>query len=174
MEPASQTVLSSADPSSFKNGIRRLASGVTVVTTEYGGQRHGLVITGLSSVSTDPPTLMICINKAASSHDAIAASSRFCVNVLRSGDSDLAMRFSSPKRRAERFEGRAWEPMSTGAPALVGCLVSFDCRVTRALDAETHTVFFANVVDIRVWGDARDPLLYWDGAFRSPALQHAT
>jgi len=157
------------DPQSYKQGMRRLASGVTIVTTQFEGQSFGLLSTGVSSVSMNPPVLLVCVNRLASSHDPIAHSGRFCVNVLRQSDRDLANRFSSSSHRASRFIDRQWQALVTGAPGLVGCLASFDCVVTRALSAETHTVFFGDVAEVRLWSDTIDPLLYWDGTFHASA-----
>ena len=88
------------------------------------------------------------------------------MNVLPQGDQELAVRFGSSQARAGRFAGREWQRLATGAPALVGCLASFDCIVTRALAAETHTVFFGSVTEVRLWTETIDPLLYWDGSYR--------
>jgi len=158
---------SNASAADYKQGMRRFASGVTIVATEHAGQRFGLVSTGVSSVSADPPVLLICVNRSASSHDPIARAGRFSVNVLRNGDEDLARRFSSPEHRATRFIDRRWERLATGAPALVDCLVSFDCFVNRALAADTHTVFFGRVAEVRVWDATLNPLLYWNGEYRA-------
>jgi flavin reductase len=156
-----------ADPGLYKQGMRRLATGVSIVATEYQNERFGLLSTSVTSVSVDPPVLLACIGRSASSHDPIARSGCFCVNVLGQGDEELAGRFSSPKYRNSRFDGREWTILGTRAPALVGCLASFDCVVSRAVDAETHTVFFGSVAQIRLWSGSLDPLLYWDGSYAS-------
>jgi flavin reductase len=158
-----------ADPGLYKQGMRRLAAGVSIVATEYQGERFGLLSTSVTSLSADPPALLVCIGRSASSHDPIAHSGRFCVNVLQQGDEELAGRFSSPKFRDIRFDGREWTILATRAPALVGCLASFDCIVSRAITAETHTVFFGSVAEIRLWSGSIDPLLYWDGSYRTQA-----
>jgi len=159
-----------ADPASYKQGMRRLASGVTVIATEHKSERFGLLSTGVASVSADPPVLLACISRSASSHDPIAHSGRFCVNILPQGDEELAGRFGSSRVREGRFADRDWQPLATGAPALVGCLASFDCIVTRALAAETHTVFFGSVAEVRLWSETIDPLLYWDGCYRAASV----
>ena len=168
-KPRMDLVTIAADSGLYKQGMRRLASGVTVIATEHRGERSGLLSTGVASVSAEPPVLLACINRSASSHDPIAHSGRFCVNVLQQGDEELAGRFSSSRYREGRFAGREWRRLATGAPALVGCLASFDCVVTRALTAETHTVFFGSVVDVRLWSEVIEPLLYWDGSYRTSA-----
>jgi len=168
-KPRMGLVTIAADSGLYKQGMRRLASGVTVIATEYRGERSGLLSTGVASVSADPPVLLACINRSASSQDPIAHSGRFCVNLLQQDDEELAGRFSSSRYREGRFAGREWRRLATGAPALVGCLASFDCVVTRALTAETHTVFFGSVVDVRLWSEVIEPLLYWDGSYRTCA-----
>jgi flavin reductase len=159
--------MSEAHAARFLLGMRRLASGVVIVATEHDGERSGLVMTGITSVTAEPPVLLICVNRSASSHDPIARSQRFCVNILRESDTEVAGRFTSPQMRNERFSAREWQPLITGAPALVGCLASLDCEVANTLAAATHTVFFGSVVDVRLWGDDVVPLLYWDGAYRT-------
>jgi flavin reductase len=151
----------------YKQGMRRLASGVTVVTTTHEGGRFGLVSTAINSISTEPPILLVSVNQAGSAHDPIRASKAFCVNVLREDDTELAGRFSSSKLRETRFLDRDWHALQTGAPALAGCLASFDCEVLREVEIATHTLFFGQVVETRLWTDEIDPLLYWNGSYRA-------
>lgn len=155
-----------AEAAHYKQGMRRLASGVVIVTTLHDGQRSGLAMTGVTSVSAEPPVLLICVNRSASSHDLISRSKRFCVNVLHESDTEVAARFATSHLRETRFSDREWVPLATGAPALTGCLASFDCAVENALAAATHTVFFGSVLDVRLWAEDVNPLLYWDGAYR--------
>jgi flavin reductase len=172
--PGASPATIAADPGLYKQGMRRLAAGVSIVATEHQGERFGLLSTSVTSVSADPPVLLVCIGRSASSHDPIAHSGRFCVNVLQQGDEELAGRLSSPKSRDSRFNGREWTILATRAPALVGCLASFDCIVSRAITAETHTVFFGSVAAIRLWSGPIDPLLYWDGSYRAQAAPSLT
>jgi flavin reductase len=153
----------------YKGGMRRLASGVSIVTTELEGVRHGMAATSVTSVSADPPTLLVCIARSASSHGAIRDAGRFCVNVLGEADRDVADRFATEKDRAARFAGRPWTSLITGAPALPGCLASFDCVISQELGAASHTVFFGRVIETRLWSASVSPLLFWDGAFREAA-----
>ena len=171
--PSLDTPAIAAEPGLYKRGMRRLAAGVAVIATEYQGERFGLLSTSVASVSAEPPVLLACIGRTASSHDPILHSSCFCVNLLQRGDEEIAGRFSSSKHRESRFLGSEWTALATRAPALVGCLASFDCVVTRSIAAETHTVFFGSVVDVRLWSDSVEPLLYWDGSYRAPARADA-
>lgn len=153
----------------FVEGMRRLAAGVSVVATEFEGDRYGLASTAVTSVSADPPTLLISVNFKASAHEAIKRAGCFTVNVLDEEDEEVAHLFGSKQERERRFLTRQWSPMATGAPALDGALAVFDCVVRETAVISTHTIFFGRVVDVRFRGDDRRPLLYWDRAYRKCA-----
>jgi flavin reductase len=155
------------DSALFKSGMRRLASGVSVITAEYLGQRGGLIATSVSSVSMAPPTLLVCVNETASSHDLIKGAGAFCVNVLGREAHEVAARFSTPAHRATRFETGSWTTLETGAPALAGSLASFDCRVSGEAKYGTHTIFFGEICVVKLWTENYDPLLYFDGGYRT-------
>jgi flavin reductase len=150
----------------FKRGMRRLAAGVSVITTEHDGDRYGLVATSVTSVSADPPSILICVNRTATSHDPIAKAAVFCVNILGEGDDGIAKRFAMPHYRDIRFSHRQWRALTTGAPALVGCLASLDCRIVKAVPVATHTIFVAEVVAAELWHKDIVPLIYVDGQFK--------
>lgn len=155
------------DSAIFKQGMRRLAAGVSIIATEFEGVRHGLVATAVSSVSADPPTLLVCVSQTASAHDVISRAGRFSVNVLRAQDRALAEKFSDPALRARRFEFGQWTARHTGAPLLATALAGFDCLIAEEARVASHTVFFGRVVGVHVLDDAVDPLLFWNGAYRS-------
>jgi flavin reductase len=160
------------DGALFKRGMRRLAAGVSIVTTIEGETPHGLVATSVSSVCVEPePSLLVCVNRDASSHDAIDRAKVFCANVLSSGDIELAQRFSKPEFRTTRFEHCPWVPLVTGAPALPSALASFDCEITHVIPVHSHTIFVGAVRDLRLWQSDVDALLYIDGQYhvRSPS-----
>lgn len=159
------------DPSAFKGGMRRLASGVSVVTTLGQFGPVGLLSTSVTSVSADPPALLVCINKSTSSHDAFVASKLFCVNVLENADQMVATRSGSPDFRQTRFQDRDWRKMATGAPALVGCSVSFDCELIAQIEVATHTIFLGQVMAVETWAEGSSPLLYWNGEYHNNASQ---
>lgn len=161
------------DPVQFKLGMRRLAAGVSVITTIEEGIPHGFVATAVTSVAAEPaPTLLICVNRTVSCHDVIDRSGVFCVNLLAEPDVGIARLFSSSQHRHRRFSDCAWRPIATGAPALSAAIASFDCRVVQALAVHSHTVFLATVVDLALRDDGACPLLYADGRFA--ALRSAT
>jgi flavin reductase len=159
------------DGALFKRGMRRLAAGVSIVTTIDGDTPHGLVATSVSSVCAEPePSLLICINRDSSSHDVIDRAKVFCVNILSANHIELAQRFSLPEFRGRRFEHCSWKPLVTGAPALSSALASFDCEITHVMPVHSHTIFVGAVRDLKLWQGEIDALLYLDGQYqvRSP------
>ncbi len=161
------------DIDQFKSGMRRLASGVSLITTVADGKRHGLVATAVSSVTAEPPSLLVCVNKTASAHAHISSAGIFCVNVLSDAHEAVAARFSSSVDRDKRFAHDDWQSIVTGAPALVGSLVSFDCEVRTVVAYQSHTIFLAEIVGAEFWSDDINPLVYLDGKyhFLAPAKQ---
>ncbi len=153
------------DADLFKRGMRRLAAGVSLITTYEHGERHGMAATSVCSVSADPPTLLVCVNRTATSHAVIGRAGFFCVNLLAEKDDELARRFSTPADRESRFSGREWTTLVTEAPALVGSLASFDCEVIESVDVDSHTVFIGRVKAIELWHNDIVPLVYLDGRF---------
>ncbi len=154
------------DVNQFKLGMRRLASGVSLITTVAEGKRHGLVATAVSSVTGEPPSLLVCVNKNASAHDHIARSGIYCVNILSEAAQSIAANFSSAIDRDKRFDTGSWRILKTGAPALMGSLVSFDCEVRQAMPYKSHTIFIAEIVATEIWESDSSPLLYLDGRYR--------
>ncbi|MDB5557865.1 MAG: flavin reductase domain protein FMN-binding protein [Enterovirga sp.] len=153
------------DSALFKRGMRRLAAGVSLVTTIDGDEPHGLLATSVSSVSADPvPSLLVCVNRSASAHDRIQKASVFCVNLLGEDEMHLAERFMSADK-ASRFAGSCWTVLETGAPAVEGALASFDCEVLKAVEVGSHTLFIGAVKVARLWDEEISPLLYLDGRF---------
>jgi flavin reductase (DIM6/NTAB) family NADH-FMN oxidoreductase RutF len=154
------------NPEQFKQGMRRLAAGVTIVTTEHEGERSGLTATAVTSLSAEPPQLLVCVNRTAAAHDLIVRGGRMAVNVLCHKHQRLATRFAGLNGvfGQDRFDVGSWVRLKTGAPVLEDALAVFDCRVVERIEASTHTVFFCRVVDIRIRSKGK-PLIYSSGAF---------
>jgi flavin reductase len=162
------------DGALFKRGMRRLAAGVSIVTSIEQDTPYGLVATSVSSVCAEPePSLLVCVNRDSSGHDVIHRARVFCANVLSSGDIELAQRFSSKDSRASRFEQCPWVPLVTGAPALPSALASFDCEITHVIPVHSHTIFVGAVRDLKLWRSEIDALLYIDGQYLTGASSAA-
>lgn len=152
------------DPEHFKAGMRALAGAVNIITSMNAGHRYGMTATAVCSATADPPTVLACINKLATTHGAVAKSQAFCVNVLRSEDWELSTSFSGAQSGEARFKSRDWTRLATGSPVLIDALVCFDCRVVKSLAHGTHTIFLGQVEQVLL-GNKGKPLLYSEGQY---------
>ena len=152
------------DVEQFKTGMRSLAGAVNIITTLHASHRYGMTATAVCSATADPPTVLVCVNKLAATHNALAKSKVFCVNVLRFEDWELSTSFSGAHAGEGRFKSRDWTRLATGSPVLLDALVSFDCRVVRQLAHGTHTIFLGEVDQVLIGKKGR-PLLYSEGQY---------
>ena len=152
------------DAEQFKVGMRTLAGAVNIITSLNGGHRYGMTATAVCSATADPPTVLACINKLATTHGAVAKSKAFCVNVLRAEDWELSTTFSGAQSGEARFKSRDWTRLATGSPVLIDALVSFDCRVVKSLAHGSYTIFLGQVEQV-LMGKKGKPLLYSEGQY---------
>jgi hydroxymethylglutaryl-CoA lyase len=153
-------------PQAFKQSLAQWASGVTVVTTVFGGQRLGLTVSSFTSVSLNPPLVSVCIDNKLYTRTAIEHSGVFAVNVLDMHQLDFGLIFAGLKPDVEdRFAGIETTTAVTGSPLLPGVLAWLDCRVWRAYDGGDHTIFVGEVVATDASG-ADTPLIYHNRLWR--------
>ena len=149
----------------FKQSMRLLAGGVCIVATKRGSERHGLTMTAVCSLTTEPPSLIACVNRDAGAYETISATRRISVNVLSGSHVDLAKLFSSSKvRGAERFDHDRWLDMASGVPALVDALAVLDCEVIQETSMGQHSVFFCEIKAARLQPEKR-PLIHFNREF---------
>jgi flavin reductase (DIM6/NTAB) family NADH-FMN oxidoreductase RutF len=146
----------------FKLAMSHFASGVTVVTTEHEGRLYGLTVASFASLSLHPPLVLVCIEKNVKSHDAIAASGKFAVNILETAQGDLSNRFAS--RLDDKFAGVAVHHGTLGLPLLDGALTTIECRLHAQLPGGDHSIFIGEVADAQTREGV--PLLYFRSAYR--------
>jgi flavin reductase (DIM6/NTAB) family NADH-FMN oxidoreductase RutF len=147
-------------PESLRVAMRLWTTGVTIVTTHFEGQLAGMTVSSFTSVSLEPPTVLVCLNKSAYAHNLVQQSGVYAISLLGKGQSALSNRFAGlDPTVSDRFEGVAYTTAKTGAPLLAGAIAHFDCVVRSTHDTLTHTIFVAEVV--AVWS-APDgvPLVY--------------
>jgi flavin reductase (DIM6/NTAB) family NADH-FMN oxidoreductase RutF len=156
------------DRALFKSVLRRWASGVTVVTTCAGERALGMTVSAFSSVSLDPPLVLVCADRAAHTNALIAESGVFAVNILAEGQEDLSTRFSTEGNEDVRFEGLACRRAGTGSPWLPGAAALLDCRVAATHPAGDHVIYIGEVLDAEL-AEGVEPLLYYDAAYRGLA-----
>jgi len=154
------------DADLFKNALRRWASGVTVVTSKNGDHVHGMTVSAFSSVSADPPLVMICANRNSLTHEVIAAGMVFAVNILAADQEDVSNRFASSKTESTRFDEVKWHHGETGAPVLDEALACLECTVRSAHAEGSHTIFVGQVEAVH-FREGVGPLVYYDAAYRT-------
>lgn len=158
--------LPSVPAAEYIQAISQHVSSVCVITTELGGERYGLTATAVSSVTAEPPRLLVCVNKNGLTHEKILAAGRFCVNVLTEDQDMVAMVFAGMGGKdADRFETGEWVRLETGAPALLDAAAVFDCQLGHVVDQSSHSVLFGDVV-ATTCNTGRDTLLYGARRFR--------
>jgi len=151
------------DADTFRSVLGRFASGVTVVTTRDGDDRdHGMTVSAFCSVSLAPPLVLICVDHAASSHDALLAATHFAVNVLAAHQEPVSRRFAGVDEH-QRFDGIGYSRGITGAALLDEALAHIECRRHAHHDAGDHTVVIGEV-EVAV-AHADSPLLYYRGGY---------
>jgi flavin reductase (DIM6/NTAB) family NADH-FMN oxidoreductase RutF len=142
-------------------------SAVCVITSAQHGKRVGLTATAMSSVSAEPPRLLVCVNKTGTSHEMIVSSGIFCVNILAEAQDKVAKAFAGMMGRDfDRFSVGAWDEMMTGAPALKNATAVFDCNINQVIDQSTHSIIIGDVVAAR-HVKQQDNLLYGAKRFRA-------
>lgn len=155
----------------FRDAMARLGAAVSVVTTDGPGGRRGFTASAVCSVTDTPPTLLVCVNRQNDSYTALKTNGVLCVNTLASGQQEISSVFAGVTGVAneDRFEVGTWYALETGAPALQGAVVAFDCRVAQATDIGTHSVLFCEVVAIRE-GSVHDGLIYFGRGYHPVGL----
>ena len=146
-----------------KLALRRLASAVAVVSCRYGQTRHAMTATAVNAMSMDPPSMIVCVNRATPFHGAISAATRFAINILHRNQIEISMGCGGKTRGDDRFGQGAWGeeaevPILTDAQA---CVV---CTKEAKFDYGSHTIFIGRVTSVGIYGEV-DPLIYVDGRY---------
>lgn len=147
----------------FRQAMRRVASTVNVITICVDGTPMGITATAMSSLALDPPSLLVCINQAASMHGSIKDVSHFGVNVLHRDQEELAHMFADRSKTALRF-ATGWELHSNRPPRLADAQASLLCRRIDHHQFGTHSIFIG-VVEEALVRDEVNPLVYLDGRY---------
>lgn len=161
MTVAASTTPHVVDQKAFRDVVGRFTSGVTVITTSVDGRPHGTTASAMSSLSMDPPMLLVCLNKTSETGAAVLKAQSFAVNILADAQEHLAGKFAV--KGADKFSGVATHTGVTGSPLLDGNLATIECRTVETVTGGTHTVFLAEVLT----AEARElaPLTYFRGRF---------
>jgi len=150
----------------FRGAMRHLAGGVSVITAGRGKDMTGMTVTSVSSLSVDPPTLIVSINRGSSSWPILKRLGVFGVNILTADQLDIAERFTGKDglKGADRFTGAEWMTRVSGVPLLVGALAAVDCEVEEIVERHSHAIVIGRVLDMQN-STRTAALAYWQGQY---------
>jgi flavin reductase (DIM6/NTAB) family NADH-FMN oxidoreductase RutF len=146
----------------FRGALSRWASGVTVVTAAGSLGPVGLTASAFSSLSLDPPLILVCVGKDGASHDPVVGAEGFAVHLLSEDQERLSNRFA--RAGQDKFSDATWEPGPFGAPLLEGALARLVCQRDAVVDGGDHSILIGRVIEVEFSGGR--PLLYWMGGYR--------
>lgn len=149
------------DEAVFRDVVGHFASGVTVITTADGEQLFGTTVSAVSSLSSDPPMMLICLNRSSVTHDAVRKTGRYAINILSAAQGEIARVFA--RKGDDKFAGIGHTVTEHGLPLLNDTLASIECVVDETATGGTHTIFLGRVVSATARGG--EPLAYYRGSF---------
>ncbi|MPZ14561.1 MAG: flavin reductase [Chloroflexi bacterium] len=150
----------------FRRTMGYFATGVTVVTTAHNATVRGMTANSVASVSLDPLSVLVCVNREAITHRILSAGGVFCVNILSDKLEALARACARPDSPEAELTGVPFHPGESGAPVLDDALAYIDCRVGKTAEFGTHTVFFGEAVDVGTREGL--PLFFYRGQYGKP------
>ena len=151
----------------FREAVGHFTTGVSVVTTAHGGVRFGVTASAVSSLSLEPPMLLVCLNRRLATRDALVAARHFAVNILAEDQEGLSRLFASPERSSglQAIHSLGGGYGSTGAPLAAGALAVIECELDEIYAGGDHDLFMGRVVAIRMGDTRRGPLVYHEGGY---------
>lgn len=158
--------MSTIDPDSFRRACAKFATGITVVTvTDPQGTPYGFTANSFTSVSLDPPLVLVCLSFRSTLISHFTPGVRFAVNILRENQRDLSVRFAT--RQEDRFAGVPWRRSEAGVPLIESSLAHFQCDLRQIIEAGDHAVFLGEVFQAS-FSDG-DPLIYFNSKYAALA-----
>ncbi|MEM5582295.1 MULTISPECIES: flavin reductase [unclassified Roseibium] len=156
------------DTRGFREAMSRIAAAVHVVTTDGPGGRLGATVSAACSVSDNPPSILICLNRDTRIHHAVLKNRCFCLNTLSDDHEEISDVFAGRNSldMPERFAKGAWTNLATGCPALDSARLSVDCEVYSVTEMGTHSIIVGTVADLRMTDPAKS-LLYVRRGYKS-------
>lgn len=145
----------------MKQVNRQFVTGVTVVTAMDGQTPRGLAVNAFSSISLDPATVMVCVQRTSSTHDCLFRADHLAINILSTDQLDVVGTFAS--KATDKFEKVEWESGPFGSPLIARSSAQMEVEIRERLQASSHTVFICRVVHAAV--AERPPMVYSAGKF---------
>lgn len=145
----------------MKQVNRQFVTGVTVVTAMDGDTPRGLAVNAFSSISLDPATVMVCVQRTSSTHDCLFRADHLAINILSTDQLDVVGTFAT--KSDDKFRDLEWHSGPCGSPLIARSSARMEVEIRERLQASTHTVFICRVVHAAV--EERDPMVYSAGKF---------
>ncbi len=167
IETAGAGPLKTVEAALFREAMARLGAAVHVVTTAGPGGKTGFTATAIISVSDQPATLLVCLNRQSQVMPVLQQNNVLCVNTLGAGEAEIADIFAGRTGifMEERFKHGQWTTLKTGSPVLASAVIAFDCRIFEVKAIASHDVYFCAVEAIRQ-GPAGPVLVYHERAYK--------
>ncbi|HEY8552498.1 MAG TPA: flavin reductase family protein [Thermaerobacter sp.] len=156
-------------PQLLRQAMGQFATGVTVITAEVDGAVHAMTANAITSVSLEPPLVLVCVGRQRAMHGVLERAGRYGINVLAADQEPVARFFA---RQTDQEPAYRFVQQPPKAPRLEGALAYLDCRVVERLPGGDHTIFLAEVEHAEVYGG--DPLLFFGGRYARLASQATT
>lgn len=153
----------------FRHAMSRLGAAVNIITTDGPAGRAGFTASAVCSVTDEPPTLLVCLNRSASVYQTFKGNGVLCVNVLGAGHQDISNLFGGKTPMDERFAAGQWSVGPSGSPLLEDASVSFDCRLSQITEVGTHDILICEVRSIAVIAEARS-LIYFNRQYHELSM----
>jgi flavin reductase (DIM6/NTAB) family NADH-FMN oxidoreductase RutF len=152
------------DTRELRNVLGCFATGVTVITTrDQSGEVFGITANAFTSVSLNPPLVLVCIDKNANCYFCFEQSGAFAVNILGRQQEDISRKFAT--KGIDKFQGIAWRPGKRGVPILEGAVAYVECQIVKSYDGGDHAIYLGEVVDAAL--SDGEPLLFFKGKYHS-------
>lgn len=148
----------------FRAAMRRLAASVAIVVAKGDHGPVGIAATSVTSLTADPPAVLVCVNRTASLHAVLEPTAPLSVNLLSRDQQTVSAAFSGGVAREERFKAGTWREGHNGLPVLDGAQANLLCVVDAMLAYGTHSIVIARVLEAQV-SDTVAPLIYQDGGY---------
>jgi len=154
-------------PELLRQAMRHWTTGVSVVTSQFEDRCHGMTVGSFTSISLDPPRVVVTLANRTRTCALVRQSGRFGVSILHTGQQEISDRFAGRiPEGGDRFQELATFTSSSGMLMLEGSLAGLDCRVVHTYEMPESTLFVAEVLEVFVSNDEGEPLLYHNRSYR--------
>lgn len=158
------------DPEQLRRSMRAWTSGIAIVTAFHEGEQHGMTVSSFTSISLEPPIVMVSLQRDSRTYELVSQSNAFAITLLAEDQQEISEIFAGHVPDTEdRLAGIETETLITGAPLIKGGLAYLDCRVSQTIEVGTNTLFLGEVLSARGNGEG-NPLVYHNQNYRTLSI----